>query len=219
MRMRCQRCRVGTPAAVSANNKMQRWMIWRWEVCTTVKLLLLNLCCPSLLALRYRSILIRPTLVRMVVISDIRIRSHRMGMSLSSMGMVVNRLELRRRTRLASTRRRVTTLLLLLLRELRESLLVARGGRFESFSLLGFLLQSCIAMAFSVCPREKETGFWFFFRDTHLHYMGRTGQVAGSSCPASSICLSIILVSQLSMLFFYQFKQFLWAFCHVSRAR
>ena len=192
MRMRYLLCRVGIPAAVSANSRMQRLMIWRWGICM---LKLLNLCCLNLLALRCKNILIRLMLVPTMVILDIRSRSHHMAMSLNSMDTVVRSLEYHLQgTRPVLTRHRAITLLLLLHQELRESLLVVRGGRFESFSFV--LVASCIEVAFPSCVSNRKRWrcvfFFWIFSLYPPNYTMSEGQVAGSSCPSSLVVLFLI---------------------------
>jgi hypothetical protein len=77
---------------------------------------------------------------------------------------------------------------------LRESLLVVRGGIFE-FDLPSFVFAaSCIAMVFcSFLSKQKEMVLFFGFSRYPPTYMMREGQVAGSSCPFSFLCLYLII--------------------------
>lgn len=170
-------------------------MIWRWGTCT---LKLLNLCCRNLLVRRCKSILIKLMLVRITATLDIPSLSRRMRMSLSSMGMVVKGRELRRRMRLALTRRRVTILLLLLLKGLRESLLVVHGERFESSPFV-FVARLHSGGVFVFVSSRKRWRFVFVF-SRYPPIKLSWGQVAGSSCPSSFLCLFLILCIQLSTL-------------------
>jgi hypothetical protein len=115
----------------------------------------------------------------------------------SNMVMVVRVLEcLLRVMRAVLLHRRATTLLLLLLlgRELRESLSVARGGIFEFFHPCFVIAASCIAMVFcSFLSKQKEMDVCFLFFSRYPTYMMREGQVAGSSCPFSFLCLYLII--------------------------
>jgi len=122
--------------------------------------------------------------------------SRRMRMSLCSMGMVVRSRELLRRMRLALTRRRVIILLLLLLKELRESLLVVPGGKFESFSFVSVARLHSDGVSVFVSNRKRWRFVFVFSRYPPIKM--RKGQVAGSSCPFSSPCLFLILCIQLS---------------------
>jgi hypothetical protein len=180
-------CPVGTTAVLYVN-KTTKSTRWKWAVCT---IKLLNPCCLSLLALKCRSILIRLMRVLMVVILLLRVLS--CLNNLSSMGMVVRVLELLLRVmREVLLHRRVITLLLLL-RVLRESLSVVRGGIFDYPHPSFVFAASCIAMVFcSFLSKQKEMVLFFGF-SRYPTYMMREGQVAGSSCPFSFLCLYLII--------------------------
>jgi hypothetical protein len=164
-------------------------MRWKWEACTTSKPLL-NLCCLNLLVLKCKNTHIKQMQVLMVVILRLRIDIRRMVMSNpSNMAMDTTVLVLHREaTRLALTHHLATTLLLLVHRVLRGSLLVVRGGTFESDSSCSFPVSKYIALVFC----------FLLFGDTH---MMREGQIAGSACSSSILCFVYNIRIRLQMLF------------------
>jgi hypothetical protein len=69
-----------------------------------------------------------------------------------------------------------------------------------------FFLASCIAMVFlSFLSKQKEMDLLFGFSRYPPTYMMRKGQVAGSSCPFSFLCLYLIIPYSASMPVFYYF--------------
>jgi hypothetical protein len=180
MKMLFLQCLHGTTVALCVN-RIPMSMRWRWEACTIRPL---NLCSLNPLVLRYKSTHIRQMQVLTVVMLRLRRDIRRMVTSnLSNMDMDTKALVLHPGVmKLVLTHRLAITLLLLVHRVLRESLLVGRGGTSESDSSCYVFVTSCIAWVF----------YPLFFRDTH---MMREGQIAGSGCSSSILCLFIQFVA------------------------